>query len=290
VSITEKQLAANRANAANAVKGAGPQRRFHSSTSTPEGKARSARNARSHGFTASTFAVVRLEGLHEIAHLKTDLTAVYQPVNSQELFALERMALTQQAILRAARLESGLLTNGLDIALNDNGTPIAPMSRDLAGDGDIEITRAQNRNYALAEGFHQLARQPANTWSLFLRYQAQAERHYRRAVEEFDRPKALRVELPNEAILEVQPKENKTACPPPHEPISTPQPNQEPPDLGRPRRQGAARRRKPIVCRGAVAVGDYLREAHAHLDVFGANALFRRYQRLNPSLELVTVR
>ncbi len=86
--ITEKQLAANRANAA---KSTGPR--------TPEGKTRSAQNARSHGFTASTFAVVRLEDLQEIAHLKTDLTAVYQPVNSQELFALERMALTQQAML-----------------------------------------------------------------------------------------------------------------------------------------------------------------------------------------------
>ena len=82
--ITEKQLAANRANAA---KSTGPR--------SPEGKARSARNAYSHGFTASTFAVVRLEDLQEIAHLKSDLTAVYQPVNSQELFAIERMALTQ---------------------------------------------------------------------------------------------------------------------------------------------------------------------------------------------------
>jgi hypothetical protein len=27
------------------------------------------------------------------------------------------------------------------------------MSQELAGDGDIEITRAQNRNYCLAEGF-----------------------------------------------------------------------------------------------------------------------------------------
>jgi hypothetical protein len=166
--ITEKQLAANRANAA---KSTGPR--------SPEGKARSARNARSHGFTASTFAVVRLEDLQEIAHLKADLAAVYQPVNSQEMFALDRMALTQQAMLRAARLESGLFTNCLDIALNHNGTPMVPMSPDLAGDGDIEITRAQNRNYALAEGFHRMARQPANTWSLFLRYQAQAERHYR---------------------------------------------------------------------------------------------------------------
>src|SRR5580692_9671824 len=212
--ITEKQLAANRANAA---KSTGPR--------TPEGKTRSACNARSHGFTASTFAVVRLEDLQEIAHLKSDLTAVYQPVNSQEMFALERMALAQQAMLRAARLESGLFTNCLDLALNDSGTPIVPMSRDLSL--DIEITRAQNRNYALAEGFHRMATQPNNTWSLFLRYQAQAERHYRRALEEFNRLKALRPELPNEPILEIQPEESGTACAPPDEPISTPEPNPE---------------------------------------------------------------
>jgi hypothetical protein len=272
--VTEKQLAA---------KSTGPR--------TPEGKARSARNARSHGFTASTFAVVRLEDLQEIAHLKSDLTAVYQPVNSQELFALERMALTQQAMLRAARLESGLFTNCLDIALNHNGTPFVPMSPDLVGDGDIEITRAQNRNYALAEGFHRMARQPNNTWSLFLRYQAQAERHYRRAVEEFNRLKALRAELPNEPIWEIQPEEKKPACTPLDEPISLPRPNPEPSansvsgvdhrcvsSCRFEERRAAARRRKPIDCRGTVAVGDYLSRAPTHPDAFGANALLRRYQ------------
>src|SRR5881628_642444 len=101
--ISEKQLAANRANAAHAT---GPR--------TPEGTARSSRNARSHGFTASPFAFVRLEALSEVAHLAADLTALYQPVNSQERFALERVALTQQALLRAARLESGLFTSCLD--------------------------------------------------------------------------------------------------------------------------------------------------------------------------------
>lgn len=206
--ISEKQRAANLANAANST---GPR--------TPEGKARSARNARSHGFTASTFAVVRLEDLNEVAHLTADLIAVYQPVNSQELFALERVALTQQTLLRAARLESGLFTTCLDQALDHSGHPIAPMSQELAGDGDIEITREQNRNYALGEGFHRMVRQ-SNSWSLFLRYQAQAERHYRRAVEEFERLKALRQELPNEPILEVQPRDNETACAPPNEPIS----------------------------------------------------------------------
>ena len=101
-SASPEQLAANRANAA---KSTGPR--------TPQGKARSAQNARKHGFTAFTFAVVRLEDLQEVAHLKDDLLAVFQPVNSQELFAIERIALTQQALLRAARLESGLFTTCL---------------------------------------------------------------------------------------------------------------------------------------------------------------------------------
>jgi len=118
---SDMQLAANRANAA---KSTGPR--------TPEGKARSSRNARTHGFTASTFTVVRLEELDEIARLKQDIVAVYQPVNSQELFALEQMALAQQTMLRAARLESGLFTTCLQMALNDNDTPFSPMCPALA--------------------------------------------------------------------------------------------------------------------------------------------------------------
>jgi hypothetical protein len=200
--VSDKQLAANRANAA---KSTGPR--------SPQGKARSAQNARKHGFTASTFAVVRLEDLQEIAHLKDDLVAVYQPVNSQELFALERVALAQQTILRAARLEAGLFTTCLNEAFDNTGNPVVLMNEELAGDGDIEITRAQNRNYLLAEGFQRMARQ-SNSWSLLLRYQAQAERHYRRAVEEFERLRALRDELPNEAIFEAQPEPNETTCTP----------------------------------------------------------------------------
>jgi hypothetical protein len=90
--VSEKQLAANRVNAAHS---SGPR--------TPEGKARSAQNSRKHGFTASHFAVVRLEELEEVAHLRADLIAIYQPANSQEMFAIERIALAQQAMLRIAR-------------------------------------------------------------------------------------------------------------------------------------------------------------------------------------------
>jgi hypothetical protein len=212
--ISDKQLAANRANAA---KSTGPR--------TPEGKARSSQNARTHGFTASTFVVVRLEDLDEIANLRTDLIAVYQPVNSQELFALESMAIAQQEMRRASRLGSGIFTNCLDIALNHDGTPFSPLPEALVG--DIEVTRAQNRNYALADGFHRMAKQN-NSFALFLRYKAQSERLYRRAIEEFDRLKKLRPELPKEAILETQPEENEPAPTPPEEPVLNPQPNPEP--------------------------------------------------------------
>jgi hypothetical protein len=51
----------------------------------------------------------------------------------------------------------------------------------------------------LAEGVRKLARE-GNSLSLMLRYQAHAERQYRRAVEEFERLKKLRPELPNEPI------------------------------------------------------------------------------------------
>ena len=158
MSISDKQLAANRANAA---KSTGPR--------TPEGKARSARNARTHGFTASTFIVDRLEELDEIARLKQDLVAVYQPVNSQELFALEQIALAQQTMLRAYRLESGLFANCLEMALNDSATPISRWSpiSDVGLPLD-EITLAQNRNYALADGFERMAKQSI-AFSLLLR-------------------------------------------------------------------------------------------------------------------------
>jgi hypothetical protein len=151
--VSEKQLAANRANASHST---GPR--------TPEGKARSAQNSRKHGFTASHFAVVRLEELEEVA-----------------------------------RLESGLLTSCLNEALDTSGQLFIGMSQDLVGHGDIEITKAQNRNYALADGFQRMtSNKRSNTWPLFLRYKVLTEREYRRAKEEFEGLKALRHELPNE--------------------------------------------------------------------------------------------
>jgi hypothetical protein len=176
--VSPEQLAANRANAARST---GPR--------SPEGKTRSAQNARKHGFTSAAYTVVRLEDVQEVANLKDDAVEFYQPVNSQEVFAVERIALTQQAMLRAARLEAGLFTSCLNEACGLTDIPRTQIDPLLLA--DIEVARVQNRNFVLAEGFQHSAAK-SNALSLCLRYAAQAERHYRRALDEFNRLKALR--------------------------------------------------------------------------------------------------
>ena len=195
------------ANRSNSTHSTGPR--------TPEGKARAAQNSRKHGFAASNFAIVRIEDLDAIANLTADLVAFYQPVNSQELFAVERISLAQQSLLRVAALESGLFANGLDRALERSGTsPILSNPKLTEG---IEVTAGQNHNYSLASGFHLLAAK-SNCWPLFLRYQAQTERLYRRAVEEFERLRALRDSFPNEPTIDAEPEETKPLPPPETDP------------------------------------------------------------------------
>jgi hypothetical protein len=152
-----------------------------------------------HAFRGTSFAVVRLEELNEIVHLKADAVACYRPANSQELFAVERIALCQQAIYRGYRLEAGLFTTALDYCLEGSGRTFRPMKPDMVGDGDIEITRAQNRNYALSEGFRTMSIE-SDVWQLLIRYQVNAERQYRRAVEDYERVKRLRPEMPNQPV------------------------------------------------------------------------------------------
>jgi hypothetical protein len=102
---------------------------------------------------------------------RADLIAFYRPVNSQELFAIELIALAQESRFRVACLEAGLLTPCPNEALDPD--------------------------HPLAGGVHCLAHQ-GDTWKAFLRYRAQAKRSYRLAIEEFGRLKALRHELRND--------------------------------------------------------------------------------------------
>jgi hypothetical protein len=209
--ISEKQLAANRANAA---KSTGPK--------SPEGRANSSQNTCKHGLSSANFTVIRLEDTEEIARLRADLISVYQPVNSQELFALEQMAIRQQAMLRAARFEAGMFSACLNECLESDGSARFPLHEDVTY--GIEVTLAQNRNYMLADGFFRLARQ-GNGIQLFLRYQAQAERLYRRAVEEFERLRKLRPELGGPGARRSVPDSACQPGPPaPNEPISADDP------------------------------------------------------------------
>jgi hypothetical protein len=209
--LSEARLAANRANA---QKSTGPR--------TPAGKLRSAANACQHGFAGSTFAIVRLEDLFEIDRLKADLVATYQPINSQEMFAIECMALAQNSIFRSYRLESGLGTASLNESLDPRADKmLITMTPDMIGGNGkptgpqaTAITRAQNRNYGLAAGF-QTSTRKNNSWPLFFRYQAQAERNYRRAQEDLMRLRAMRDELAIEqTICEQAPAEPEPLCSP----------------------------------------------------------------------------
>jgi hypothetical protein len=197
---TDQQIAANRINA---QKSTGPR--------SAAGKTQSAQNSRKHGFACSIYTVAHLENTDEIVGLRQDAIDVYHPANSQELWAVERIALCQLSLLRASRLEAGLLTNCLDQALGSDGQPVHVMNQQMAGLGRSEITLGQEHNFAIAESFSRMTQKP-HTWALFLRYQAQAERNYRRAIQELQRLRALRTELeeiPNEPNSAPQPEPNQ---------------------------------------------------------------------------------
>jgi hypothetical protein len=157
---------------------------------------------REHIFVPSSYAVVRLEELDCIARLRADLIQCYQPVNSEELFALERVALARQSLLRLARMEGGMYTSCLNESLDPEGRPLSLLQPELVYDKDV--TAQQNRNYLVVEGFRRINK-GSNDLALFLRFQAQAERLYRRAIEEFERIRALRDVLPNDTLVDPAP-------------------------------------------------------------------------------------
>jgi hypothetical protein len=184
--ISEKQLAANRANA---TKSTGP--------TSSEGRARSAQNSRKHGFTAAKFVITGVEDAQDLENLKADILETYQPVNRMELLTCERIATSFFIVQRCAQLEAGLFTNYLNIALHSDN-----LMEELAE--KIEPASHQSATFNLGAGFHfECKRDRNHAFGLFLRYKAQAEREYRRWVEEFERLRKLRdhfAPFPNEPI------------------------------------------------------------------------------------------
>jgi hypothetical protein len=97
---------------------------------------------------------------------------------------------------------------------------------------DIDVLRQHNRNFILWEGLSRLLRQSQDVL-VFLRIQAQTERLYRRAAEDFERIRKLRKELPNQPDFQTEPEEPKPVEPPktnpPDEPAAAPQDVPPPP-------------------------------------------------------------
>ena len=95
---TEKQFAANRANAEQS---SGP--------TTPQGKAKSSKNRLSWGF-CSSMTIMPGEDPLAFKGLLSDLTAHHQPANVTEQILVEKMAQDQWLSLRAFRLQGEALT------------------------------------------------------------------------------------------------------------------------------------------------------------------------------------
>jgi hypothetical protein len=189
--ISSRKLAANRSNARRST---GPR--------TAEGKTRASQNARKRPFNPDPFTIVRIEDRDRIAALVTDAVATYQPSNSQERVAVERIALAQHSIYRLYALEAGFFSNCLDQAMcRPEDANLLERSELSKG---IEPAVEQHQTYWLAFGFNRYNRQ-SNITAALLRFQAQAERLYRRAVEDFHRLLKLRDKLPPEKYVENEP-------------------------------------------------------------------------------------
>jgi hypothetical protein len=181
---SSKRLAANRLNAQKAT---GPR--------TEEGKARASQNARKRPFNPDPFTIIRIEDRTRVAALVAGAIATYQPINSQERLAVERIAIAQHSMYRLAAIEAGLFTNCLNIAMLSPEDPKILERSQLCQ--NIPPAIDQNRAFWLAFGFDQVNRQ-SKIVPTFLRFQAQAERLYRRAVDDFHRLQRLRGQLPPE--------------------------------------------------------------------------------------------
>jgi hypothetical protein len=98
---TEKQIAANRANA---LRSTGP--------TSPEGKAISSRNGLTHGFCAS-HATIKIETNAEFLSILDELTSDLQPEGKFECSQVYAMAAAEWRHRRAIRYDTGLADVGL---------------------------------------------------------------------------------------------------------------------------------------------------------------------------------
>lgn len=165
-----------------------------------------------HSFQPAAYSSIRVEGNDTVSQMRDDAIATYQPVNAQELFACERIAIAQVALLRCGMLDAGFHTSFMNECVRPGGMPHNMVQFELGR--DVDVAKAQNRSLCLATGFDRLFRQ-ADTFKLFIRYRESCRREYRDAVEDMDRLLALRDKLSQSPLDIPKPEAPELMDPPP---------------------------------------------------------------------------
>ena len=169
---------------------------------TPEGKAKSSRNALRHGLTAG-FAVLPHEDKSDFEQLLDALIARYQPADEPEMELVHAMAVARWRLRRIGTLESCLFDNELGA---------------LAG----RYRRRVRRNQRLRPPLLRLpqAGRVRPLLELLMRYEASLMRVYERTLKQLehlqDRP------LPNEPTSSIDPDSPTTSLPSDPEPSAVP--------------------------------------------------------------------
>jgi len=148
--VTEKQLAANRANA---QKSTGPR--------TPEGKARSSWNAMTHGILARAVippSLERYEDPADLASLLARLREDYAPATAVEGMLIEVIAACYWRLARLVRAEGGAIARARSTAKADEQKAERLLS-DLERDAKII-------EEALAKGDHETIRRTLDPYRL----------------------------------------------------------------------------------------------------------------------------
>ena len=181
---SESQIAANRLNALNST---GPR--------TPEGKARSSANAIRHGLSAG-FRVFTNESQQDFDELIAGLTRTFAPTNPYEEILVREIAQAHWRLARARRLEAATVD---DMAAGHGSTN---------HDGTLRLL---------------LDNKQANSFLVFQRYMAAAERSASRAVKQLLALRKIEADKAREAAVRNEPK--STPRPQRSQPLTHPDPS-----------------------------------------------------------------
>ena len=183
----EKQIDANRRNAQRST---GPK--------TPEGKARSARNALKHGLR-STLTVVPGESREEFEILYDALRDDYQPTDTVEEILVRQIATAEWRLQRIARLETTLIWREMNYQapFNANARPAPNAPHPLQEPGDADT-------YLQACAFSCLI-VTSDRLSPFARYEASIRNSLYKAINTLEARRRRHQQQPQQEINQTKP-------------------------------------------------------------------------------------